>query len=98
MRWLPQRPVRSVITVEDTEGIVPEWTLGDRLRKARLLTNLEQKDLAEAMGLAPTTIGSYEKGITPPKLGVLKLWSMATGVSLAWLQTGEGRKARTDGE
>ncbi|MCW2693958.1 MAG: hypothetical protein JWM67_2562 [Mycobacterium sp.] len=68
---------------------IPQWTLGDRLRKARQYAGLEQKHLAEAMGLSPASIGSYENDATKPKLLVLKAWSAETGVPLVWLQNGE---------
>jgi transcriptional regulator with XRE-family HTH domain len=75
---------------------IPVWTLGDRLRKARQDAGLEQRDLAEAMGLSPSTIGTYEKGVTPPKLLVLKAWALATGVPVEWLQEGRVTRYKRD--
>jgi transcriptional regulator with XRE-family HTH domain len=67
-------------------GLVPEFTVADRLRKAREYAGLEQNELAERIGLGRTTISNYERGTTPPKRPLLLSWAMATGVSLDWLR------------
>jgi transcriptional regulator with XRE-family HTH domain len=76
-------------TATSPPGGVPEWTLGDRLRKARVHRGLEQEQLAELIGLKRSTIGNYERGDTPPKRPVLLAWSVATGVPLKWIETGK---------
>ena len=64
---------------------IPEWTLGDRLRKAREHARLTQAELAADMEVHRTSVISYEGGRTVPSRPVLLSWSMATGVLLAWL-------------
>ncbi len=66
-------------------GVVPEWTLGDRLRKARLHAGLEQAELATELGIARNSVASYENQRTAPRRPVLLAWAMRTGVSLDWL-------------
>ena len=67
---------------------VPEWTVGDRLRKARVSAGLDQREIAEYIGMTHGAIGLYELGRRTPKLGVLRLWAMRCDVDLDWLRTG----------
>lgn len=69
--------------------MIPQFTVGDRLRKAREVTGLEQGEFAEALGVSRNTVGNYESGNTMRlKPIVLKAWSLRTGVPLVWLETG----------
>lgn len=74
---------------------IPEWTTGDRLRKARELTGLDQSDFAERIGVARNTVHAYEHGATRrPRRIVLMAWADATGVDYEWLRTGLSRGGR----
>lgn len=73
----------------DAQARVPEWTLGDRLRKARQSAGFEQADFAEATGIARGTIHNYEQDKTRPKRPYLLTWAMATGVPVEWLESGD---------
>lgn len=64
---------------------VPEWTLADRLVKARHHAGLEQDELAEAIGIARSSLSAYENGRRTPRRPVLLSWALATGVPLEWL-------------
>lgn len=68
-----------------TVGMIPEWTVGDRLRKAREWRGLTQYELASAVGVSRNSVSNYEVGATEPRRIVLNAWAMATGVSLNWL-------------
>ena len=70
-------------------GTVPEWTLGDRLRKAREHVGLQAIELAAELGISRHSITNYELGRTSPRLPVLQAWSLRTGVSLQWLTEGD---------
>lgn len=50
---------------------------------------LDQQELAEAMGVSRSTVTNAERGNHGVRKIVLNAWSMATGVSAHWLQTGE---------
>lgn len=86
-----RRTVKSMSTktVTRTKSLVPEWTLADRLRKAREHAELEQLELSEISGISRAAISNAERGSTSPHRSTLMLWAMATGVSLNWLLTGE---------
>ena len=56
---------------------------------ARTYAGMEQTDLADMTGLSRRTIGNYERGaVTPRRAGLIAV-SLATGVDLGWLETGE---------
>ena len=69
-------------------GGVPEWTIADRIRKARETGDYSQADLASVTGLSRKTIGNYEGEQTHPSKAGIKLIAMATGVDRYWLLTG----------
>lgn len=69
-------------------GTVPEFTVGDRLRKAREVSQMDQGELADAMGVSRRTISNNESGNVKPRVIVIRAWALATGVSAAWLETG----------
>jgi transcriptional regulator with XRE-family HTH domain len=69
-------------------GVVPAINLPQRLRLAREHAGLDQNELAERIGLSRTSVSSSELGRSTPRKIVLKTWALATGVSLAWIETG----------
>lgn len=69
-------------------GVEPQWTLGDRLRKAREHAGLQQAELADEIGIARRSLITYESDRTAPKRPVLLAWAMRTGVDSRWLETG----------
>lgn len=83
------------MTLTAENGVVPEWTMGDRLRKARSLTGMTVQEFAAATLISARTINNYEADRFPPKLLALKRWSEVTGVSEAWLR-GDGRGLTSD--
>ena len=67
---------------------IPQWTLGDRLRKARESASLEQGQLGSLIGVNRGTISRVERGLNKPRQAVVIAWAAETGVDKAWLQTG----------
>ncbi|MGX7679111.1 helix-turn-helix transcriptional regulator [Jatrophihabitans sp. DSM 45814] len=78
-------------------GIVPIWTVADRLRKSREFAGLDQGSLAEAIEVSRNTISNYESGRVTPRRIVLRQWSLRTGVPLEWIETGNAERHRPDG-
>lgn len=70
-------------------GKVPNWTIADRVRKAREFSGLKQLDLAESVGMARTSLARIEQGKSEPRRTTLIAIAFATGVSLDWLEHGE---------
>lgn len=71
-------------------GVVPAWTLGDKLRKAREHAGLSQVDLESLTGISRRSIVSYEGGGRAPRRPQLVAWAVATGVPLSWLEGDDG--------
>jgi DNA-binding transcriptional regulator YiaG len=73
---------------DESSGTVPEWTLGDRLRKAREHAGLKQDEMAAIIEVSPATISNWETGARHPRGGELRMihqWSEVTRVPETWL-------------
>ncbi len=68
---------------------VPQWTVGDRMRKAREDAQLNQSDLAGKIEIARSSIVNYETDRKMVSRPVLIAWSLATGVPYEWLCHGD---------
>lgn len=66
-------------------GLTPQWTLGDRLRKAREIAGLNQTQLADELEIARNSVGRYESGDYDPPRTVIIAWALRTGVDFEWL-------------
>lgn len=76
------------MTQQPTGG-VPQFTIGDRLRKARETTGMDQAQFAEHIGVSRGSVSNYERDAGEKRRPiVLKAWAMATGVPLSWIETG----------
>lgn len=71
-------------------GFVPEWSRGDRLRKARMLTGMTTRDFAAKIGVSQKTLtdaeGDRRQTVRKP---IIAAYSLATGVDAEWLETGK---------
>lgn len=74
--------------------------LAMRIRLARVGVDLDQRQLAEALGVSRQTISHWERGGAQPALGHAARLAKVTGVTLEWLAEGvETEKTPTsDGE
>lgn len=79
-------------------GVIPQWTVGDRLRKARELTGLERGDFAGEIGISRNTVTNYEHDKVEHRVVVLRSWALRCGVSQHWLETGEGEPSGPSGD
>lgn len=68
---------------------IPQFTQGDRLRKARQLTGLTTRQFAEEIGVSQATITNAENDNSKVRRITLNAWSLRTGVPVVWLETGE---------
>lgn len=68
---------------------VPAWTLADRMRKSLDVSGLGVQEMADELGVTRGAVGKWINGHVTPRRPVLMAWSLRTGVSLAWLETGE---------
>jgi transcriptional regulator with XRE-family HTH domain len=68
--------------------VPPQWTLGDRLRKAREHAGLKQTEMAADLGIGRSSIINYESDKAEPPRPVLVAWALRCSVPYEWL-TGE---------
>ena len=77
-------------------SIADDWysneaaTFGDRLAAARDACGMEQKNLAQKLGVGLRTIEKWENDLTEPRANKLQMLSGILNVSIRWLLTGEG--------
>jgi transcriptional regulator with XRE-family HTH domain len=66
---------------------IPQWTYGERLRKARADAGLEQEEMASRLGVSTGTISNWELGRTQGRKMLTRVeeWAEITGVPAAWL-------------
>lgn len=76
------------MTEATSPATVPQWTLGDRLRKAREHAGLKQTDMAAEIGIGRSSIINYESDKAAPPRPVLVAWALRCAVPYEWL-TGE---------
>jgi transcriptional regulator with XRE-family HTH domain len=73
-----------------TSTLIPEFTFGDRLAKARAVAGITQDEMAEKLGQSHSTINKWEHGTQPRNLlKVVAKWAEVTGVDELWLLKGE---------
>lgn len=69
-------------------GFIPEWTRGDRLRKARTELGLTTREFADTIGVSQKTVTDAENDRRAMRKILLNAWSLATGVPVLWLDKG----------
>ena len=69
--------------------VIPVWTQGDRMRKARQLTGMSTLEFAREIGVSQKTVNNAESDSHVVRKIVLNAWSLATGVPVEWIQTGQ---------
>ena len=69
-------------------GTVPEWSMGDRLRKARTQTGMSVDEFAVQCLISAKSVNNYEGDKVKQRPLVVEKWSRVTGVDLNWLLYG----------
>ena len=85
------------MTISYEPGMIPSFTVADRLRKAREVTGMDQTQFADRAGLSRAGVSKAERGETVPRRSTLKLWALTSGVPLHWIETGEAPSPSGDG-
>jgi transcriptional regulator with XRE-family HTH domain len=73
------------MTVETSQGVIPTWTVPDKIRKAREYAGLSQQELADRLSVTRTSVINWERGHTRPLRLILRLLAQETGVDEQWL-------------
>jgi transcriptional regulator with XRE-family HTH domain len=66
-------------------GVIPQWTVPDKIRKAREHAGLSQQELADRLSVTRTSVVNWERGHTRPLRLILRLLAQETGVDEQWL-------------
>lgn len=78
-----------------TAGVVLDFTIHDRLRKARTYYDpaISQDAFGELINASGATVGNYELGtVTRLKDIYIRNWAEVTGVDYWWLKTGHSHE------
>ncbi|OBJ48119.1 hypothetical protein A9W94_00590, partial [Mycobacterium asiaticum] len=78
------------MTTAYESGNVPPIEIRHRLRIAREFAGLEQRELADLIGVSRNTIGNAETGGVKPRRITLNAWALACGVPVSWILNGDG--------
>lgn len=70
-------------------GTIPQWTRGDRMRKALHHADVSVHDMAEYLGVARNTASTWINDRIEPSTQTMRLWAIRTGVPLEWLLHGD---------
>lgn len=77
---------------------LPQWTFGDRLRKARRHCHLSQADLAAALGISTPRLGNWESGANGPRgselIDFARRAAAVTDVPVEWFLGLESPRSR----
>lgn len=81
-------PVAQALVHVHTQGmttaLIPKWTLGDRLAKARKdVAHLSVRDMADRLGVTKNTVSNWENEVTTPRRYAVEAWATITGVDAA---------------
>ena len=68
---------------------IPQWTVGDRLRKAREDSDLGVEQIATMLGRNRNSVTRYERASTVDLL-VVRAYADITSTPMEWLLTGFG--------
>ena len=60
-------------------------TIGERITKARLRLNMNQKELCEKTGITESTLSRFERGLREPRASAITQLSKALDVSFDYL-------------
>lgn len=73
---------------EVNDGL-PEWSLGERLTKARKDAGLDQAEMGALVGKSKAAISAWESNVSAPKpkefYGIVQTYAEASGLDPAWI-------------
>lgn len=65
------------------------WDVADRMRKSLRVSGSGVQEMADYLGVARNTVSSWINGRIRPSRQTLILWAMRTGVTVAYLESGQ---------
>lgn len=77
------------MSIDVSHGYIPRPNKAQRMRLAREHRGLDTKAFADEIGVSRQSVMAYERGAQNARPVVMRMWAMATGVDLDWLETGQ---------
>lgn len=75
--------------MSENDANAPEWTLGDRLRKALEDSGTGVGEMADLLEVKRNTVSNYIHDKVRVPGAVVQVWATRTNVPLEWLRTGD---------
>ena len=69
-------------------ALIPEWTLGERMAKARRSAGISSHQMAAILEVSERTVRNWEADRTHPPKAVRAVYHWETTVPLVWIETG----------
>jgi transcriptional regulator with XRE-family HTH domain len=83
------QPTTVILMSEmQTHAVVPELTLGWRLRLAVAHAGISVEEIADEMGVSRSTVSRWANDRGPVREIYLKQWALRCGVPYEWLNAG----------
>jgi len=73
-------------------GVVPEWDVADRMRKALRHRGAGVQEIADYLGVSRNTVGGWINGRYNPSIATLRSWAQYCSVNYEWLKDGDHRR------
>lgn len=77
------------MAAEMTNRRIPQWTVGDRLRKARETAGIFVEEMATKVGRSRNSVTKYERARTVD-VNIVRSYADLTDTPMEWLLTGHG--------
>lgn len=70
-----------------TDPVYPDWSFGDRIRKARIITGLTQGEFADEIGVKEGSLAAWETDRALPRdiVAIAKRVEMITRIPAGWV-------------
>lgn len=68
-----------------TASNIPQWSLGDRLRKAREDAGIKQDEMARRLAKSRGAVSGWESDLHRPDVLAIRAWAHESGVPVWWL-------------
>lgn len=76
------------MSIEPISHELLHFSQGDRLRKSLQLSGISSQEMADYLEVSRNTISRWINDEREPNRTFVRLWSLRTGVPLAWIETG----------
>lgn len=75
------------VDVEHVGPVFPEWTFGDKVRKARAIAGMDQRAFAAAINVKPGSLAQWETDRAKPRdiVAVARRIEMLTRIPAGWV-------------